>query len=120
MALDLTQRAQIRRHLGYSDISAGGTSPLETAMDVLSAESEVIVEEILADLATLRTTMGTARTRMTITRAEEVHFNSEVGMRELRAEGQRLLEELAAVFGVENMNTAYSGGPRSGVLRRGT
>lgn len=120
MALTSAQRAQVRRYLGYSDISAGGTSPLETAMDVLSTDGETIVGDILTEISTLRAQMLTNMGRMGLVRAEEVTFDNVNATPMLRAEGSRLVSELAGVFGVDVRRDPFQPGKRSGVLRRGS
>lgn len=120
MALTADQRAQVRRYLGYSDISAGGTSPLEQAMDVLSSEGETIVASILSEISTLRSQMLTNLGRMGLTRAEEVSFDNVNATPMLRGEGSRLVRELAAIFGVEVRVDPFAAAATSGVLRRGS
>ena len=53
MALDNSQKAKIRRYLGYPDASQLRYDRLEDVMSGLSAEGEVEVESILASLAAL-------------------------------------------------------------------
>lgn len=110
MALDNSQKAKIRRYLGYPDVSQLRYDLLEDAMSGLSAEGEVEVESILASLAALDTQRTTNLTYLNLKRAEEVEFY-EGGGALLMQERARLIAELAGILGVPvNTTTAASSG----------
>ncbi len=110
MALDNSQKAKIRRYLGYPDVSQLRYDRLEDAMSGLSAEGEVEVEAILASLAALDTQRTTNLTYLNLKRAEEVEFY-EGGSALLMQERTRLIDELAGILGVPvNSPASASGG----------
>lgn len=110
MALDNSQKAKIRRYLGYPDASQLRYDRLEDAMSGLSAEGEVEVEAILASLAALDTQRTTNLTYLNLKRAEEVEFY-EGGSALLMQERTRLIDELAGILGVPvNSPASASGG----------
>lgn len=119
MALTDTQKASVRRFLGFPDGNRLARSSLEGAMDSLSAEGEVVVEAILDQLATINSTLAGSWSRQKVLRAEEVTLAGAEEIRALRAEGRRLANELAALLGVTILVDVFSGGSSSGVARRG-
>lgn len=110
MALDNSQKAKIRRYLGYPDASQLRYDRLEDAMSGLSAEGEVEVEAILASLAALDAQRVTNLAYLNLKRAEEVEIY-EGGGALLMQERARLIAELAGILGVPvNTTTAASSG----------
>jgi hypothetical protein len=110
VALDNSQKAKIRRYLGYPDVGTELDWRLEGAMSQLSAEGEVEVEAILASLAALDAQRTTNLTYANLKRAEEVWFY-EGGGALLIQERTRLIAELAGILGVSvNTTTAASSG----------
>lgn len=110
MALDNSQKAKIRRYLGYPDASQLRYDRLEDAMSGLSAEGEVEVEAILASLATLDAQRTSNLSYLNLKRAEEVEFYNG-GTALLMQERARLIDELASILGVPvNFPASASGG----------
>lgn len=111
MALDNSQKAKIRRYLGYPDVSQLRYDRLEDAMSGLSAEGEVEVEAILTSIATLDAQRTSNIAYANIQRAEEVWFY-EGGSALLMQERARLIGELAGILGVplNSSASASSGG----------
>jgi hypothetical protein len=110
VALDNSQKAKIRRYLGYPDASQLRYDRLEDAMSGLSAEGEVEVESILASLAALDTQRTANLPYANLKRAEEVEFY-EGGRSLLMQERTTLIAELAGILGVPvNTTTAASSG----------
>lgn len=110
MALDNSQKAKIRRYLGYPDASQLRYDRLEDAMSGLSAEGEVEVEAILASLAALDAQRTSNLSYLNLKRAEEVEFYNG-GTALLMQERARLIDELAGILGVPvNSPASASGG----------
>lgn len=101
MALDNSQKAKIRRYLGYPDVSQLRYDMLEDAMSGVSAEGEVEVELILASLAALDTARTNAIAYAGIKRAEDVEWYEGGQLSSLQPERNRLIAELARILGVE-------------------
>jgi len=118
MALSDADRASVRRFLGYPDVNRGD-SALEGAMDSLSAEGDAIVGALLTSLGSLHTALSTEWTYLRVQRAEDVTLDSQGAVRALRAEGRRLVAELAAAFDVHPLRDIFSGAGGTGVARRG-
>ena len=111
MALDDTQKAAIRLHLGYPDVGTQPDFRLESAMNVLSAAGEVQVEGILARLTALETAEDNAAANGAYERVEDVVFRSNSAP--LAAARDRLVGQLAATLGVQPRatNTCWGSGP---------
>lgn len=111
MALDNSQKAKIRRYLGYPDVGTELDWRLEGAMNQLSAEGEVEVEAILAAIATLDAQRTSNLSYLNLKRAEEVEFY-DGGTALLMQERARLIDELAGILGVplNSSASASSGG----------
>lgn len=120
MALTSTQKASVRRYLGYPDVNRLMHHDLEGAMVAISAEGEVVVADLLAKLATLDTQLATKWTTQGIKRAEEVEFFEAGGITGLWMEGRRLVEQLAALLDVQIRRQIYGpGGGNCGPAGRG-
>lgn len=113
MALTDTQKASIRRYLGYPDWVQGSYSLLEGRMQVLSAAGEAQVTALLTDIANVETRIKATYTVQHVKRAEEVELQGPEGVASLRQEGRRLVEQLAAMFGVPVERNAFSTGSGS-------
>lgn len=111
MALDDTQKATIRRHLGYPDVGTEPDYRLESAMNVLSPAGEVQVEGILTRLAALETAEDNAAANGAYERVEDVVFRS--NSVPLTAGRDRIVGQLAATLGVQPRaaNTCWGSGP---------
>ena len=119
MALTDTQKAEVRRYLGYADQSQGYYSVLEGAMAVLSAGGEVQVTALLTDLAAIEAALRNPWTIQKVKRAEEVQLWVSDGLIALRQEGNRLVNQLANMFGVPVLSSAFSPGGGPGLAGRG-
>lgn len=105
MALDASQKAKIRRYLGYPDSQELENWALEGALTNLSAEGEIEVEEILAAIASINTDLSSSQARQGIVRVEDVEWSRNGGAAAgLLAERARLAREIASILGVP-MNT---------------
>ena len=109
MALDNSQKAKIRRYLGYPDVGTELDWRLEGAMNQLSAEGEVEVGAILASIAALDTQRTSNLAYANLKRAEEVEFY-DGGFALLNTERTRLIQELANILGVPANSAAASSG----------
>lgn len=118
MALTDTQKAQVRRALGYPDIYRE-PSNLESAFGALSPEGEAVVVELLGELAALRERMTAAQGQQGLKRVEDVEFFGAASLTALGAEGNRLARELAGVFGVEPRRLPFASGWGGGPCLRG-
>jgi len=120
VALTATQKASVRRYLGYPDVNREPHHNLEGALVALSAEGEAIVIDILAKLATLDTRLESRQATQGIKRAEEVEFFETAGLTGLWMEGRRLVEQLAALLDVQIRRQIYGpGGGTAGPAGRG-
>lgn len=119
MSLSTTQRAKVRRYLGYPDGNRELSQALEGAMTSLSAEGEVEVTGILTQLATLETSLESSWARQKVVRAEEVTLAGADEIMTLRAEGNRLAATLASIFGVEPRRQVFTSGAAAGLAGRG-
>lgn len=119
MALTDSQRAEVRRYLGYSDLSAGLYSTLEGAMAALSAAGVAQVAIVLADLAAIEARLRSSWTRQAVIKAEDVTLAGRDEILALRQEGSRLAGMLASIFGVEVQRSVFTSGAASGQAGRG-
>lgn len=120
MALTGTQKASVRRYLGYPDVNRETYLGLEGAMDAISAEGEVIVADILAQIVDLDATLRSSWSRQKVKRAEEVELWGGDEILNLRMEGARLAGELAALLDVQILRNVFSSGAGSvGIAGRG-
>lgn len=119
MALTTTQKAQIRRYLGFPDVNRQSDQRLESAMDVLSAEGETFVGGLLTQLATVETMLTDSWGRQKVVRAEEVTLAGDGEIRALRAEGARLAADLAVALDVTPRRAPFTSSAGSAPLRRG-
>jgi hypothetical protein len=118
MALTDAQKAKVRRYLGFPDINRQGHANLEGAMTALSAEGEVEVEAVLANLATIETTLEGSWGRQKVVRAEEVTLAGADEIRSLRAEARRFVSTIAAILDVQPRRDVF-GGASTGLAHRG-
>lgn len=119
MSLSTTQRAKVRRYLGFPDGNCELSSSLEGAMTSLSAEGEVEVVAVLTQLATIETSLESSWARQKVIRAEEVTLAGADEIMALRAEGNRLASTLASILGVEPRRQAFTSGASGGIAGRG-
>lgn len=119
MALTDDQKAAVRRYLGYPDVNRALHHDLEGAMTAISAEGAAQVAGILTRLDTIEDTLESSWSRQKVVRAEEITLAGDGEIRALRAEGRRLVYQLAAVLDVHPRRDMFGGGPASGPLRRG-
>ncbi len=121
MALDDSQKAQIRRWLGYPDVNRLHHPGLEGAMDAISPEGEVVVEDILAQLLDVDVGRTGARSRLKALEVEEIKLNPGNEGLEYRKDGRSLVCQLAATLDVQVHKDVFStaGAGSSGVARRG-
>lgn len=109
MPLTDSQKAQVRRYLGYSDINRSCHWELESAFDALSTEGQALVVSILEDIEGIDTELTAQRSKMGVVRVEDVWFSASDGVMGLRSERQRLVQDLANVFGLQPRTGGSSG-----------
>jgi hypothetical protein len=119
VALTDASQAAVRRYLGYPDVNREAHAELEGALGALSVAGEELVESILAQLAAVETSLETAWAHQQVAQVEDVRFAGAGGIVSLRAEGRRLAEDLAAVFGLTPRRTPFAGGRTSGRAGKG-
>lgn len=119
MSLTATQRAKVRRHLGFPDGNRELSADLEGAMTSLSAEGEVEVVDVLTQIDTISTSLQESWARQKVVRAEEVTLAGADEIMALRAEGNRLAATLASILGVEPRRLAFTSGAQGGIAGRG-
>lgn len=119
MSLTATQKAEIRRFMGYSDLTQGYYSTLEGALNALSAEAELQVATILTDLAAIEAQLRTSWSRQKVKRAEDVELAGHDELVALYREGNRLAGLLGTVTGVPVAQAPFGGGSNAGLAGRG-
>lgn len=120
MALTDGQKAQIRLYLGYPDVNRSLRPDLEGAMLAVSADAELLIEDLLTRLDSLQTTLEGQWSYQAVIRAEEVTLSGMNGLIALRQEGKRLVNQLSSILGVKPLTTPFdTGGTRSGTALRG-
>ena len=121
MALTTTQRAAIRRYLGFPDVNRQifGNDALEQTFDALTPEGEVEVVALLAKLATIDATLESSWSRQKVIKAEEVTLAGDGELRALNREGARLASQLADHLGITKRRNVFSSGSRGGPAIRG-
>lgn len=107
MALDASQKAKIRRLLGYPDPSVMRPTQIldtgiEWALDNVSAEGEVEIEAALAAIATIDTalTQPAAIQGLKSVGMGEVVWRDDGPANTLRVERSRYAREIASILGV--------------------
>lgn len=116
MALSEAQRATIRRLLGRPDAGIWRDTPLEDAMNDLSAQGQVEVEALLERIADAETQVDSVLSRGGIKRAEDIEFFQGGALGDAQSQLAYLLNQLASMFGVRPK--AVTGvGPVSGHVR---
>lgn len=116
MALDATQKANVRTSLGWSAQFSQTDNALENAFDGLAAEPEheALVIALLADIAAVKAQIIDARKRLKGLKVGSIEldaFRSE--MAALRWDGARLTGELATIMGVERRHNIFGSGSPS-------
>lgn len=119
MAFTDSQKADIRRFLGYTDRSQGYYSLLEGVMTVVSADAEAKVGTILTDLGTIETTLRESWGRQKVKRVEDIYLAGIDEIKALRSEGNRLARHIASILGVQVRVYPFFSGGSSGIAGRG-
>lgn len=120
MALTDGQKAQIRLYLGYPDVNRSLRPDLEGAMLALSADAELLIEDLLTRLDTLQTALEGHWVYQAVVRAEEVTLSGMDGLVALRSEGKRLVNQISSILGVKPLTTPFdTGRTTTGVALRG-
>lgn len=123
MALADTQKAQIRRWLGYPDplVTTLIRYPLEGNMDELSPAGEVQVEAILEGLSAIEAQVASVRTRAGLKRVEDIEFyGSGDAHQALGLDANDLVDQLAAILDAPVLHHPTNAGRfGGGVARRG-
>lgn len=114
MALTATQKAEVRRYLGYPDLSQGAYSTLEGAMSAISAEAELQVAAYLTDLLDIEARLRSSWGVQVAKKAEEVELWGWAGIMALRQEGNRLVEALGRLLNTEPQRQFFTSAGGSG------
>ena len=123
MAFTDTQKAQIRRYLGYPDVFRYANTRLESAIDVIGARSEVqaMVESDLAALAAIETKLsGTVVNSAGVKRVDEIEFFQSQALKDIRSEGRRICGRMSVTFGVPLASDVFGSGGYAGDSWMGT
>lgn len=121
MALSTTERASIRRYLGWTTAFRQITPGLENAMERIAEvpEDEAEVRSLLAQLTDIETRLNTgARDRLQASQVGSITLNA-AEVYQLRAEGRRFVRQIAALLDVEILQNAFGGGVAGGEVMHG-
>lgn len=111
MAFTDTQKAQIRRWLGWSGRYFQTDSQLEQALLAIAAETQLLVEAEITNLTTIDAALSSSSLR-THFKAEQVGSITLQGADELellRSQGRQAVGRIAAMLGVEVRHDAFAG-----------
>jgi len=119
VALTDTQRAAVRRALGWSARFHQSDSRLEQAMSALSTEPEhelqvtdlLANDGILANISDIQTKLRGAHSRLKANKVGSIELRQQE-TNQLKAEGDRWVEDLARMLGVETRSGGQFGGAR--------
>lgn len=102
MAFSDTQKAKIRRYLGYPDIYRDHDPRLESALDVVGGRAEVqaLIEADLAALEALETKLTSTQSYGGVRRADDIEFFPGEQIASLRTEGRRFVGRMSITLGV--------------------
>jgi hypothetical protein len=116
MALDATQKAQVRYYLGWSARFHQFDSRLEQAMDALAVEpeAEVLVEAALAALADIDTKLTDSHKRIKAQAVGSIILNDKDEVSILRSEGRRHVGRISSTLGVATRHDVFGGGTYTG------
>lgn len=109
MALTTTERAAVRRWLGYYDQTVSLVTRLEGRMNAITAEAEVLVRQWLDELAELDAQIRDARLcRLKVRSTGDVVLSGTDELWALYDEGNRLAGTIAQYLGVPYLKLPYS------------
>jgi len=104
VALSDSQKADIRRWLGYPDPSMSSTTTrwsVEANMDEVSAAGETVIGEILTRLDAIWNQVTSLRSRAGLKKVEDIEFfGGGDGIEVLGMEGNELADQLAVTLDV--------------------
>lgn len=119
MAFTDTQKASIRRYLGFSEAFHQINTRLESMMDSLDARSPAASSQVLDILSQLQAidakNQDVALTGIDFAKAEDVQWNLD-SIRQRQAYGRSLIQRLAITFEVEPARDYYDEGATGGGL----
>jgi hypothetical protein len=123
VALTDTQKAEIRRALGWSARFHQFDSRLEQAMSAIATEPEhelqitdtVANHGILANIDAIQTELTGAHARLKANKVGSILLRPEE-LKQLKKEGDRWVKDLARILGVETRNGGLFGGARIGTF----
>lgn len=119
MALTDSEKAKIRRFLGYTDASKGGYYLLEGRMIDLSPEGEEEITQLLTDLADIEAELRKHWRAQRAKKVDEIELWGFDGIAAMRSEGLRLCLSIAMILGVEVQTTPFAPSSDSGIAGRG-
>ena len=115
MALTNSQRAQVRRYLGFSLTAQGSVSLFESALDGLDTAddggaTEALVVGMLEDLADIETDINTFRhLAMAAEAGDGVSVDYARAVAVSKIDGWRLARQIGDVIGVEPIRNVFAG-----------
>lgn len=112
MALTDTQRAQVRKYLGWPARWWQTSSQLEQAMNALDQTAAELTEvtTMLTALADIDTRITAAYSRLKAMKVGSIELPGHGELLALRSEGRRYSNRLASKLGVPILSDAWSGG----------
>jgi hypothetical protein len=111
MALSLTERARVRHHLGYLNVSPGASISLgipsasqplflvESSMNSLMPEAEPSVRRAIKELDCIEDQLNQKRSQLGVTSVEGIRFDIPSALDELESQYQLWSRILADTFG---------------------
>lgn len=119
MAITDTERAQIRRALGYWDQTQGFYSKLEGTIFTVSAEGELQIRQYLTEIAEIDVQIREARMkRIKASRVEDIHVAGPDEILMLYHEGNRLCRQISLILGVPVLHFPFAVGDVASVAGR--
>jgi hypothetical protein len=123
MALTPTEKARIRKLLGWGARFWQLYTRLENAMDAVEQtlpEETGQIQGILTQLTDIDAKISDALGTVGVTGVSTIHLDSDQGISHLKSEGRRLVEGIAVILQVDIKKNFYAnGGMRGGYLQYG-
>jgi hypothetical protein len=113
MVFTNAERVAIRQYLGYPGVLLDHNSRLESAMDVIGADTDqaAAVRAIMASVVSTDTNITNAQTKAGLKRAEDIEWYQQGSgggqIDTLRSEGRKFCSRLSQIFGVGIANDYF-------------
>lgn len=114
-----TQKAEVRKYLGYPDLTRGEYSKLEGALVAISEEAVSQVTVLLADIASVETELRGSWSLQKAKKVEEITLAGSDQISALRSEGNRLVTAIGSILGVWPTRPYFTTGTSGGMAGRG-